>query len=94
MPGKFFRAFLFLIQNLKNDQIINSYIVYPIPTKGYLSIESLIPGDQLIIKNILGEAILYSKAETEKVDLNMEKYPTGVYFLEVNGFTTNKIIKY
>ena len=74
------------------DTIINPSIpfkIFPNPVTTYLHIEGYI--GEFNFYNLFGQLILNGKIE-EPEEINVQKYPSGVYFLELENIPLQKII--
>lgn len=65
--------------------------IYPNPTAGKISVE-INDGKNFTVFNVIGSEILKGKIEGEKFEINLEKEPSGIYFIRI-GSLTRKIIK-
>lgn len=66
---------------------------YPNPTRGALTIElsSSNIGDRLQLINIEGKVLRDEIIKTQKMNMNLEDYSDGIYFVRI-GSTTKKLI--
>lgn len=75
----------------------NKFSIYPNPTNDFLNIVSLDNKNfSLNIYNTLGEKIFSSPNNIYNLQLNLNDYPTGIYFIQIqtgNSILTKKIIK-
>jgi uncharacterized repeat protein (TIGR01451 family) len=72
----------------------NTLQAYPNPANGFLTLENTSPQNQLInICDMLGKTI-YSRSVggSSKMTLDLEKYPSGIYFLRTNNQQAIKLI--
>ena len=81
-------------QNLSIDDLVkNTYKLYPNPTSGIATIESLEPIKEILIFNMVGQQI--SKSTTSEI--NISGIENGIYFAQIhfeNGKTaTQKLVK-
>jgi hypothetical protein len=76
----------------------NEFSLHPNPTKDLINIEFQNKGNnELKITNINGKLMLNMKLRTNKTQIEISEYPTGIYFITVSGddfIKTKKIIKY
>lgn len=82
----------------KSTDLENGLSVYPNPTDGILVIDAMAQVVQMIyVRDITGNLITSSECYETKCELNLDKAPSGLYFVLIkmnNGVTqVNKIIK-
>lgn len=71
-------------QNLADK---NNITVFPNPTSGIFTIISKENEYKLIITNVLGEHVYQSEIKNPKAEIDLSKYPAGIYFINI---TTEK----
>jgi hypothetical protein len=80
---------------LANDSFekTNSFVLYPNPSKGIVTIDSQINGD-FEIANQLGQKVTQFKVKEGSNTINLESLAEGVYFIKSknNNFESQKII--
>ena len=72
------------------------FSVYPNPFSSFIVIESEARQSQIEVYNVFGEPVYKSQIQKQKIEIDLDKIPSGIYFLQVkseNGITTRKIIK-
>ena len=70
--------------------------VYPNPTNGLLSISSLYPVQEIVVKDISGRIVMQQTVNGSDFPLSLENLTQGVYFLEIHGsavHNTFRIVK-
>lgn len=70
--------------------------VYPVPTTDKIFVENHKTIDSIEILDLSGRLLLSQKTAQSKVEIDLHKFPKGVYFLKVNSqgqITTHKISK-
>ncbi len=80
------------IKEIENDPLI---MVYPNPVNSKLKIKNLKFGKSIgdvVIFNLLGEAMQEVKFDKEVIELNIETYPKGIYFVKIENIIY-KIVK-
>ncbi|MBO7445908.1 MAG: T9SS type A sorting domain-containing protein [Bacteroidales bacterium] len=68
------------------------FTVYPNPCTDFVVISNIRNNEPVILHNILGEQIEVLESNDYNCRVNMQRYPAGIYFIQV-GNTTQKIIK-
>jgi len=77
-----------------NNMLINTMIsFYPNPATTELSITCNDKITSIAITNLFGQTVYSHAYNTEQVKLNVADYPTGIYFVRVNGSTVRKFLK-
>lgn len=59
-------------------------LVYPNPSNGVFSLNSKITGGEILIYNLLGDNIYFSKILYPKMEIDLSEKANGIYFLEVS----------
>jgi hypothetical protein len=82
--------------SVNSNELEDSLMVYPNPTKGFVNIQTL-ETVSVEVYDMIGKLILSKQIENEFQNLDLTNFPTGIYLLKAtntNGFTqTHKIIK-
>jgi dienelactone hydrolase len=78
---------------IKNVNNIRLFDIYPNPTSHLLNIRTDEPNSMLQIFDITGKAILSKALYTLNETINVEKYPKGIYIINVTGRNTNETMK-
>lgn len=68
------------------------FTVYPNPCTDFVVISNIRNNEPVILHNLLGEQIEVLESNDYSCRVNMQRYPAGIYFIQV-GNTTQKIIK-
>ena len=78
---------------LEKQEIKQTNNLYPNPAIDYTIIKNVNPGDEIVIRDIIGRdiAILAVKQQPCQVDISM--LPPGFYSVVINGRVSNKLIK-
>jgi hypothetical protein len=77
------------------DQITNSretITIYPNPFNNKITVLNAATGKTIQVFNCLGASIYTAVIESEKTEIDLNRQPSGVYFIKT-GLTTIKIIK-
>ncbi len=80
-------------QPIEAEQVIE-VAIYPNPSSGQISIQSLEPLDEIEVKDVVGRVISHSYPHLNKVSLTIEE--AGVYFVTLKSgqkTITQKVIK-
>ena len=78
-----------------NELIENQLAIYPNPTEGKVSIES-VGLRQVRIFNLTGQEVHHETASHDRVSIDLSAQPNGIYFIEAmteQGCYTTKIVK-
>ncbi len=78
------------------DKFVKNLKFFPNPVRNDLTVSSLYPVDAYEVYNVLGTAVLKGAGEGNVLKINMERLPSGLYFVKVhsgNIQTTLKIAK-
>jgi hypothetical protein len=78
---------------IKETTLENDFRIYPNPSSSSITIiakEAI--KENLVIENALGQRMQTQRINGNRVDLNIEDLPIGIYFIKV-GSVTKKIIK-
>jgi hypothetical protein len=72
------------------------YSIFPNPTDGKVWLQSELPltDPSYSILNTMGQKVLYGEFSPGDPNINLEKLPDGIYFLQFNGSHIIKIIKH
>lgn len=73
--------------------INNSLLVYPNPTSSVLNIEMTTNDNMITFFNIIGIQIHSFKSSSNKIQINMNDYLPGIYFVSIKNETMNRTIK-
>ena len=79
--------------NFPNISKITSLDIYPNPATTALTITSSTTISQVIISNLLGQAVYTLQPNTENITVNISPLPPGLYFVKVNNIEVRKFVK-
>lgn len=85
--GQFKYSNIIFVNCKAKDEV--NVCVYPNPATSILNIITRQQKTSMVIKNISGQPVLYYKANTEKVTIDLGHLPEGLYLIEVQ--TKNNI---
>ncbi len=75
----------------------HNYLIFPNPTTTFLNIDSNNDNDKIksvTLLTALGQEVLRSTyTGSNKIDLNIENFPSGVYYLKIRNSNNNLIIE-
>jgi hypothetical protein len=80
---------------INEEELSNSFIIYPNPSIGIFSIKSSENISAIEIVNLVGEKIYQSAINSTKSEIDLSKQPNGIYFLQLKteqGVATKKLI--
>jgi len=78
----------------KNSFIEDSFIMYPNPTKNYITIKTNNnPIKTIIIYDNLGKIILQKEINEKEITINLKSFSNGLYFLHVKNNLNSSVIK-
>ncbi|HTB30619.1 MAG TPA: choice-of-anchor tandem repeat GloVer-containing protein [Bacteroidia bacterium] len=67
----------------KIPQVSSSINLYPNPSKGIFTVESVAQISSIEIENVLGQKIYFSKINSEKAEINLSNQSKGIYFTKI-----------
>ena len=79
--------------NVSTVQLQPGIKLWPNPATTSLNISAANPISAITITNLLGQAVLYKQCATEKITIDIEQLPTGVYIVRVTDIDGNTLIK-
>jgi hypothetical protein len=68
-------------------------LFYPNPAADIISCNHLIPNDQVIMYNLLGEVVTQNTAIQNSLNIDISGFPAGIYFIEVVQENQSKSIQ-
>lgn len=72
--------------NLEEEKLEEDiFNAYPNPTNGFLNIFSTLDRAEVIMKDVSGKILLSETMATEKMELNIFNYDSGIYFITVRN---------
>jgi len=74
-----------------SDLSLDRLSVYPNPTNGKIRIQNVVPNSDVTVQTVAGEIVLSIETTSTTVEINIDRYPAGVYFIK-NGDRTMKVI--
>lgn len=78
----------------KSFQNKNSEIqILPNPAETHLKVENISVNSTITIYNLLGDAILTINSNSFSIDINIEKFRPGIYFIHISNGECKKFIK-
>jgi len=78
---------------VNNINVTSAIDLYPNPATNEINVTSSDPITSVSINNIFGQRMYNCICSTTKLKINISKFPTGVYFVCINGVEVRKIIK-
>lgn len=69
------------ISSVNNNEA--SVLLFPNPVENYLNISSTEKNYTVKISDILGHTVLQENNKSESITIDFEKYPSGIYFIEI-----------
>jgi hypothetical protein len=63
----------------------NDFLIYPNPATNKFEVQSLKfeAGDELKIFDVMGKEILYAKIKAGKIEIDVSKFKSGIYFVQM-----------
>jgi uncharacterized delta-60 repeat protein len=85
-----------LATGIEDENLNNDFVLHPNPNNGVFTIETKeFQAENITVINSLGQIITSSTPESGSTTLNIEKYPNGIYFVQIhyrNEIQTTKIV--
>jgi hypothetical protein len=78
---------------LRPEEFKEEFNIYPNPASNHLKIENIKLNSTITIFNFLGEKLKQLTSEGFSLDINIEKFKPGVYFIHTSYGLTRKFIK-
>lgn len=82
-----------LPNGISENQTKNDLRIYPNPSNGSMTIQNIIPGSEITIRDLSGQIIKTIKAESEVMIMNLENVAVGIYFIEMKNEKINAVQK-
>ncbi len=78
---------------LRPDELKEEFSIYPNPASNHLRIENIKLNSTITIFNFLGEKLKQMQSEGFSLDIDIEKFKPGIYFIQTSYGLTRKFIK-
>ncbi len=79
--------------NANQYEIEKSVTISPNPTINNITLSSIMPITTIIVSNLLGQKVFTGSYNDNKVVINLEQMPQGIYLLKINNKKVYKVIK-
>ena len=81
-------------EKINNIVAASKLTIFPNPATTQLTIQSTNnPITQISITNLLGQTVYTQACNKEEVQINVASFPTGIYFIKINGTEVRKFVK-
>ncbi|MBR3572155.1 MAG: T9SS type A sorting domain-containing protein [Bacteroidales bacterium] len=78
--------------SIEDETFANTLVAYPNPCHSILNINNLQPNTTIEVYNVFGQLMASEICHDSQIQLNVQSYPAGIYFVKAGGSCT-KIIK-
>jgi len=75
------------------NAVANQINICPNPANTFITIKAQISIDQITIINLEGQTTFTHNYNSEQVNVNVSAFPSGIYFVKVNGIEVRKFVK-